>query len=171
MATDVRTRTLRAIVGLGVPALIAVGLFLWYPPRLYGWMKALHLIAVIAWVAGMVQLVQVFAFHTQAEPRQSETFKLIEQRLLAIIINPAIVLSWAIGGWLIWAGEWLSAGWLHVKLVLVLALSWLHGLLSSWTRRFAADQNRHGEKFYRIVNALTIILVAAVIILAVVKPL
>jgi putative membrane protein len=172
MTADMRMRALRALAGLLVPALIAAGLFLWWPRDLYDWMKALHVLSVIGWMAGMLLLPALFVYHCRAEPRSrlSETFKLMEQRLLNLLINPAMVFAWAIGGWMIWAGDLFRAEWLQVKLALVFALSWAHGMLSAWTRRFAADANRHGEGFYRIVNGLIVLLTVATVLLAVVKP-
>jgi putative membrane protein len=172
MSADVPTRTFRAFAGLGVPALIAIALFLWWPRPLYDWTKALHVVAVIGWMAGMLLIPALFVYHARAEShsQQSETFKHLEHRLLNILVNPAMVLTWAIGAWLIWAGDWLRAEWLQTKLALVFVLSWVHGLLSAWTRHFAADHNRHGERFYRLVNGLIIVLTVATVILAVVKP-
>ena len=89
---------------------------------MYGWIKALHIIAVIAWMAGMLYLPRLFVYHCEAEAgsKQSETFKLMERRLLRVIINPAMVVTWLAGLYLAWAGHWFSASWLHAKLVLVL---------------------------------------------------
>src|SRR6188768_3980459 len=111
---------------------------------MYEWIKALHIIAVISWMAGMLYLPRLFVYHCEAEPgsRQSETFKVMERRLLRAIINPAMVVTWALGLWLAWDGGWLTAGWLYAKLILVLAMSALHGLWARWVHDFAADQNR-----------------------------
>ena len=138
----------------------------------YGWVKAFHIIAVIAWMAGMLYLPRLFVYHCGAEARsrQSETFKVMERRLLKIIINPAMIVTWALGLWLAWAGNWLSAGWLQAKIVLVLVLSGLHGLLVRWVRDFGQDQNRHSARFYRIINEVPTILMIAIVVLAVVKP-
>src|SRR4029453_13706194 len=96
---------------------------------MYVWLKAFHVIAIFAWRAGMLYLPRVFVYHCEAEPRsrQSETFKVMERRLLHAIITPAMVVSWALGLWLAWAGGFYTAGWLHTKLLLVLALSALDG--------------------------------------------
>jgi putative membrane protein len=152
-------------------ALVAV-LALARPSGLYPWLKAFHIIAVIAWMAGMLYLPRLFVYHCEAEPgsRQSETFKVMEQRLLRAIINPAMVVTWALGLWLAWDGGWLTAGWLYAKLVLVLAMSALHGLWARWVRDFAADRNRHSQRFYRIVNEFPTLLLIGIVILAVVKP-
>src|SRR5262245_65518938 len=99
---------------------------------MYEWLKALHIISLIAWMAGMLYLPRLFVYHCEADAgsRQSETFKVMERRLLRVIINPAMILTWAIGLWLAWAGGWHSAHWLQAKFVLVLAMSALHGMFS-----------------------------------------
>src|SRR5438876_6788113 len=96
---------------------------------MYVWLKAFHVIAIIAWMAGMLYLPRLFVYHCEAEPgsKQSETFKVMERRLLKAIINPAMIASWALGLVLIWRGGWLASGWLQGKLVLVLVLSTIHG--------------------------------------------
>src|SRR5213080_3717997 len=121
---------------------------------MYEWIKALHVIAVISWMAGMLYLPRLFVYHCEAEPgsRQSETFKVMERRLLKAIINPAMIVSWTLGIWLAWSGGWYAAGWFHAKLILALALSGLHGFFVCWVRDFGADRNAHSQKFYRIIN-------------------
>jgi putative membrane protein len=139
---------------------------------LYDWLKAFHLIAVIAWMAGMLYLPRLFVYHCETAPgsRQSETFKTMERRLLKAIINPAMVATWGLGLWLAWTGGWLTAGWLHAKLALVLILSGVHGLFARWVKDFAADRNRHSAAFYRIVNEVPTLLMVGIVILAIVKP-
>jgi putative membrane protein len=139
---------------------------------MYEWIKALHVIAVIAWMAGMLYLPRLFVYHCGAEPgsRQSETFKLMERRLLKAIINPAMVVTWLAGIYLALAGQWFSAGWLHGKLVLVIALSGLHGFLARWVKDFAADRNTLDQRFYRLINEVPTGLMIGIVILVVVKP-
>ena len=144
---------------------------------MYQWIKAFHIIAVIAWMAGMLYLPRLFVYHCAAEKGsiQSETFKVMERRLLRGIINPAMIAAWGLGLWLAWLGPdsrygWFASGWLDSKLVLVLALSALHGFLARWRRDFAVDNNRHSQKFYRIINEVPTILLIGIVILAVVKP-
>jgi protoporphyrinogen IX oxidase len=139
---------------------------------LYLWLKALHIIAIIAWMAGMLYLPRLFVYHCEAVPGsvQSETFKVMERRLLRAIINPAMVASWVLGLWLAWSGNFLSSPWLHGKLVLVLAMSGVHGMLARWTKDFAADRNRHSQKFFRIMNEVPTLLLIGIVILVVVKP-
>ena len=139
---------------------------------MYVWLKAFHVIAVMAWMAGMLYLPRLFVYHCAAEAGspQSETFKLMERRLLNAIITPAMVVSWVLGLWLAWAGGAYDAGWLHAKVVLVVVLSALHGFLVRCVRQFALDQNRHSQKFYRIINEVPAVLMVGIVILAVVKP-
>ena len=139
---------------------------------MYLWLKAFHVIAVIAWMAGMLYLPRLFVYHCAAEAgsQQSETFKVMERRLLRAIINPAMVVSWLAGLYLAWAGHWLSAGWFHGKLLLVLVLSGVHGLFSRWVKDFAADRNTKTQKVYRIINEIPTALMIGIVILVVVKP-
>ena len=143
----------------------------------YLWIKAIHIVAVIAWMAGMLYLPRLYVYHCAAEAGsvQSETFKVMERRLLRGIINPAMIATWALGLWLAWLGPdshygWFASGWLQAKIALVVVMSALHGLLSRWRRDFAADRNRHSAKFYRIVNEAPTVLLIAIVILVVVKP-
>ena len=139
---------------------------------MYEWAKAFHIIAVIAWMAGMLYLPRLFVYHCLAEPGspQSETFKVMERRLLKAIINPAMIATWALGLWLAWYGGWYRAGWFLTKFALVLVLSGLHGLFARWVRDFSQDRNLHGQRFYRIINEIPTLLLIAIVILAVVKP-
>jgi protoporphyrinogen IX oxidase len=144
---------------------------------MYQWVLAFHIIAVIAWMAGILYLPRLFVYHCAAEKGsvQSETFKLMERRLLRTIINPAMVATWLFGLWLAWHGPdsrfgWFASGWLQAKLVLVLALSAVHGLLALWVKEFAADNNRHSQRFYRFINEVPTILMIAIVLLAVLKP-
>ena len=151
----------------------AVGLLAWWHPSgLYPWFKAFHIIAIIAWMAGMLYLPRLFVYHcgTEIGSQQSETFKVMERRLITVIINPAMVLSWVFGLWLVYEGGFFRSGWFHGKFVLVLALSGVHGLFVRWVRDFAADQNRHTEKFYRIINEVPTLLIIGIVLLVVLKP-
>jgi putative membrane protein len=138
----------------------------------YDWLKAFHVIAVIAWMAGMLYLPRLFVYHCEAEAgsKQSETFKVMERRLLRAIINPAMIAAWLFGLTLAYEGGWFAAHWLQAKLALVLILSGIHGLLARWVRDFAADRNRNSQRFYRIINEIPAVLMIGIVILAVVKP-
>jgi putative membrane protein len=144
---------------------------------IYSWIKAFHIISVISWMAGMLYLPRLFVYHCAAEPGsvQSETFKVMERRLLRAIINPAMIATWLLGLWLAWHGPdahfgWFASGWLQAKIVLVLALSAVHGLLARWVKAFAADRNRHSQRFFRVVNEVPTVLMIAIVILVVIKP-
>ncbi len=136
------------------------------------WLKAFHIIAVIAWMAGMLYLPRLFVYHCEAEAgsRQSETFKVMERRLLRFIINPAMIATWLLGLWLAWASGSFQSGWLHAKLALVFMLSVTSMFFARWVKDFAADRNRHPQKFYRIANEIPTILMILIVILTVVKP-
>jgi protoporphyrinogen IX oxidase len=139
---------------------------------LYLWLKALHVVAVIAWMAGMLYLPRLFVYHCDA-PRgsiQSETFKIMERRLLKAIINPAMGATWILGLVLAWQGGWFASGWLHAKLALVIAMSGLHGVLSKRLREFAADANTRPARYYRILNEVPTALMIGIVILVIVKP-
>jgi putative membrane protein len=139
---------------------------------MYGWIKALHIISVIAWMAGMLYLPRLFVYHCEAEAgsKQSETFKVMERRLLKGIINPAMIVTWLAGIYLAWAGQLFSAGWLHGKLLLVLVLSGVHGFFARCVRDFGADRNIRNQKFYRIINEVPTLLMIGIVILVVVRP-
>ncbi len=139
---------------------------------LYDWLKALHIMAVIAWMAGMLYLPRLYVYHarTTKGSELSETFKVMERRLLRGIINPAMSLTWILGLTLAWQGNWWSAHWFHAKLALVLCMSILHAFYSRWRRHFAKDENRHTDTFYRIMNELPAVLLIGIVILVVVKP-
>jgi len=139
---------------------------------IYELLKAFHIIAVISWMAGMLYLPRLFVYHCDAEPgsKQSETFKVMEHRLLRYIINPAMMIAWVLGLWLAYESGFYRSGWFHAKLALVLVLSGLHGWLSRWRKDFAVDRNRHSQKFYRIINEVPTILMALIVLLVVLKP-
>jgi putative membrane protein len=144
---------------------------------IYGWIKAIHIIAVIAWMAGMLYLPRLFVYHCAAETGsvQLETFKVMERRLLRGIINPAMIATWVFGLWLAWLGPdshygWFASGWLQAKLALVVILSGVHGLFARWVKAFGRDENRHSQKFYRIINEVPTVLMIVIVILVVLKP-
>jgi protoporphyrinogen IX oxidase len=139
---------------------------------MYEWVKALHVIAVISWMAGMLYLPRLFVYHCEVEvgSKQSETFKVMERRLLKAIINPAMIVTWLAGLYLAWAGHWYVSSWLQIKFLLVLMMSAVHGFFVRWVRAFAADRNPHNQKFYRIINEVATVLMIAVVVLVIVKP-
>jgi putative membrane protein len=165
-------RWMRAEMALGITAALVGVLLLSRPSGLYPWIKAVHVVAIIAWMAGMLYLPRLFVYHCDAEPgsKQSETFKVMERRLLTIIMNPAMVVAWALGLWLAWDGGLFGWRWLEFKIVLVLIMSGVHGFFVRCVREFALDQNQRPQKFYRLINELPTILMIGIVILAVVKP-
>jgi len=138
----------------------------------YLWFKAFHIVAVIAWMAGMLYLPRLFVYHvdTPVGSEQSGTFKVMERRLLKAIINPAMIATWLIGLWLAYDGGWFRAPWLHGKLLLVLAMSGVHGYLAGEVRRLARDERRHAARFYRMLNEVPTVLMIGIVVLVVVKP-
>ena len=139
--------------------------------RWYLWIKAFHVIAVIAWMAGMLYLPRLFVYHASAAPGSelSETLKVMERRLLRGIMNPAFVAVWVLGGLLLFVQDW-HEGWLHVKLLCVVLLSLLHHLFALWRKNFAADRNRRSARFYRIANEIPTVLLIIVVIMVIARP-
>jgi putative membrane protein len=140
----------------------------------YLWVKAFHIIAMVAWMAGMLYLPRLFVYHCETAPgsAESERFKTMERRLLRAIINPAMIAVWILGltlSFLPATDAW-HQGWFHVKLALVVAMSGVHGLYASWVKQFARDTNRHSARFYRVWNEVPSLLLVFIVILAVVKP-
>ncbi len=136
------------------------------------WLKAFHVMAVIAWMAGMFYLPRLFVYHAEAKPGSelSETFKVMEARLLGIIMRPAIIAVWLSGLALAyWAGFW-TDGWFHAKFALVLVMSGIHGYLAVCVRAFAEDKNTRSSRFYRMLNEAPTLLMVLIVLLVIVKP-
>ncbi|MGB0085178.1 MAG: protoporphyrinogen oxidase HemJ [Rhodomicrobiaceae bacterium] len=141
----------------------------------YLYLKAFHVIAMVAWMAGMFYLPRLYVYHVDAEPGSelSETLKVMEHRLLRLIINPAMIATWVLGLILIFGFgviDLANSGWLHAKIALVILLTVFHIVLSRWRRDFAADRNRRSARFYRIANEVPTVLLIFIVILVVVKP-
>jgi putative membrane protein len=139
---------------------------------MYLYVKAFHIIAVIAWMAGMLYLPRLFVYHASAKTNseQSETFKVMERRLLRFIMTPAMIATWILGIILVIQTGAFTATWFHIKFALVLAMTILHGLFASWAHDFAFNRNKHLPKFYRIINEIPTVLLILIVLLAVVKP-
>jgi putative membrane protein len=141
---------------------------------LYPWIKALHVIAVIAWMAGLLYLPRLFVYHCDV-PRgspESERFKVMERRLLKQIMTPAMIAVWVLGLLLVATPgviDW-AAGWWHVKLLLVILMSGFQGGLSRWRRDFLEDRNTRSQRFYRIANEIPTVLMVVIVIMVIVKP-
>ncbi len=140
--------------------------------RLALWIMALHVLAVISWMAGLLYLPRLFVYHAEAERGSavSETFKIMERRLLKGITNPAMIVVWLSGLYNVYAFGDLRAPWLHAKILLVLAMSAFHGYLARQTRAFAEDRNDKSSRFYRVINELPTVLMIGIVVLVVVKP-
>jgi len=138
----------------------------------YLWIKALHIIAVISWMAGLLYLPRLFIYHCDAPAGspQSETFKVMERRLLRAIMNPAMVVVWVTGPLLAYLGEYWMTPWFWTKAVLVTALTVLHHAFGLWRKAFAADANTHSAKYYRIANEGPTVIMIAIVVLVVLKP-
>lgn len=137
-------------------------------------LRALHIISVIAWMAGLLYLPRLFVYHTQVPvgSDQSELFKTMERRLLKFIMNPASIATWLFGLMMIYAywDTYKTAGWFHVKFLLVCILTVVHHMLARHVKAFAADKNEKSEKYFRILNEVPTIIMIAVVILAIVEP-
>src|SRR6185437_3039713 len=136
------------------------------------WFLAFHIIAVIAWMSGMLYLPRLFVYHAETQPgsESSERFKVMERRLLRGITNPAMIAVWILGPLLAWlTGAYLDT-WLQIKFVLVLVMSGCHGFFVRCWRDFQADRNTRSPRFYRIVNEVPALLLVFIVILVVVKP-
>lgn len=139
---------------------------------LYEVLKALHIVAVIAWMAGLLYLPRLFVYHADAEigSKQSETFKVMERRLLRGIMNPAMILVWVLGLALAWLGDWWHAGWWQAKFALVAGLTVIHHLYGLWRKDFDADRNTRPATYYRWWNEVPTLLMIAIVFLVVLKP-
>jgi protoporphyrinogen IX oxidase len=138
----------------------------------YLWLKAFHILAVIAWMAGMLYLPRLFVYHCEVQPGTAEyaRFVKMEERLMRIIINPAMIAVWVLGILLAFSLNAWAEGWLHTKLLFVVILSGLHGFYSRWRRDFEKGQNKHTQRFYRIMNEVPFGLLVVIVLLVVLKP-
>lgn len=140
----------------------------------YPWIKALHVMSVIAWMAGMFYLPRLYVYHCDVRPgtAESERFKVMERRLLRQIINPAMISAWVCGIAMAFTPgviDW-NAGWWHVKLAAVILMTGFHGALSRWRRDFRDDRNRRPARFYRIANEVPTLLMIVVVTMVIVRP-
>lgn len=141
----------------------------------YLWIKALHVVAVISWLAGLLYLPRLFVYHCTAEAgsAQSETFKVMERRLMNAIMTPAMLASWVLGGVLVWLlglEAFRDSYWLSIKLSLVVVLTGVHLMLMRHLRAFARDGNSHSARYFRILNEVPTVLMVAIVIMVVVRP-
>lgn len=136
------------------------------------WLKSFHVMAVMAWMAGMFYLPRLFVYHVEAKPNSemTRTFEVMEQRLLRIIMTPAIITVWITGLVLVWQQGQYTSGWFHAKLALVIAMSALHGMMGKWRKDLANGTNTKDSRFFRFANEVPTILMAGIVILVIVKP-
>lgn len=162
----------RAFTALALFVLLIAGVYFGQPESFQLWIKALHVIAVISWMAGLFYLPRLFIYHSDAEAgsAQSETFKMMEQRLFRVIMNPAMMISWLLGLYLAWDTFRFQGGWLHAKLALVVLMTAVHVHLGRHVRSLAVDGPRRSPRYWRIVNEIPTLLMIAIVILVIVKP-
>ena len=141
---------------------------------LYPWLKAIHVIAAFAWMAGMFYLPRLYVYHAEAGAGspQAETFKVMEHKLLSVIMTPAMIVTVGLGLWLAFgtAAVDSKAAWLYVKIALAGAMVALHIMLAKWRTDFAAGRIPHSSRFFRIINEVPTLLLIGIVILVVVKP-
>lgn len=139
----------------------------------YPWIKAAHVVAMVAWMAGLFYLPRLFVYHAETAPPGSPldaTFQVMERRLLRAIMTPAMIATWILGLVLVWIGGWWMAGWFHLKLAAVLALSAFHGWCAARRRDFAMGRNRRSGRHYRFMNEVPTLLLLIIVGAVVVKP-
>ncbi len=140
----------------------------------YPWIKSLHIISVMAWMAGMLYLPRLFVYHADAEPcsDKSETFKVMERRLLRAIMNPAMIATFIFGGLMLGTPgliDW-GSGWIWVKLAAVLGMAVVHHVFASWRKEFAADTNTRSASFYKMCNEVPTVFLFVIVVMVVVRP-
>ncbi|KGD95633.1 MULTISPECIES: protoporphyrinogen oxidase HemJ [Rhizobium/Agrobacterium group] len=167
-----RRSAVRAFVALVVFIAILAAVYLVRPDDFVLYIKAFHVIAVISWMAGLLYMPRLFIYHSDAEPgsAHSETFKMMEQRLLKIIMNPAMMITWVLGLFLAWDVYGFRGGWLHAKIGLVILLTLVHVLFGRAVRNFAVDGHRKSPRYWRMMNELPTVLMIGIVILVIVKP-
>jgi putative membrane protein len=138
----------------------------------YLWVKIVHVLAVISWMAGLLYLPRLFVYHSTVSigSATSQTFKVMERRLLKAIMTPAMLVAWIAGLWMAFSSGAVGEGWFHAKLLAVLILSGTHGMMAVQVKRFGRDENRHSSKYYRIFNEIPTLLMIAAVTLVILKP-
>lgn len=139
---------------------------------MYQWVLVGHIVSLIAWMAALFYLPRLFVYHVDAEvgSDQSETFKVMERRLLKAIMTPAMIATWVFGLWLMVLGAHYQEGWFHAKLFLVLLMSAFHMFCANWVKDFASDSNSRPARFFRFANEMPTVLMVFIVILVVIKP-
>jgi protoporphyrinogen IX oxidase len=163
---------LKAYLTIGVVVILA-GLAWWMQPAwLYDWLKVLHVVAVISWMVGLFYLPRLFVYHADAEPggEPAETFVIMEKRLIKVIMNPAMMVSWVVGLWLAWSGFGFAGIWLWIKIAAIIGLTVFHVFLSRAARRFAHGENRMTARQWRLANEIPTVLMILAVIMVIIKP-
>jgi putative membrane protein len=162
----------RAFIALFAFVAILAAVYLGQPDDFLLYVKAFHVIAVISWMAGLLYLPRLFIYHSDAEAgsAQSETFKMMEARLLKIIMNPAMMITWILGLFLAWDVYAFQGGWLHAKIALVVLMTLVHVFFGRAVRRFAVDGPRRSPRYWRMMNEIPTVLMIGIVILVIVKP-
>lgn len=139
---------------------------------MYEWILVGHIVSFVAWMAAIFYIPRLFVYHVTVEKgsAQSETFKVMERRLLKAIMTPAMLSTWVFGLWLMVLGEHYQSGWFHAKISLVVLMSAFHMFCARWTRDFATDNSDKSERFFRLVNEVPTVLMILIVILVIVKP-
>ena len=170
---EIGRRVLRTVIWLVVTGVVVV-LSVWFlDVGAYLWIKALHVVAVISWMAGMLYLPRLFVYHcgVAVGSEASETFKVMERKLLRFIINPAMVVAWIAGLWIAWQMRYFGDGWFQLKLAAVIVLSAVHGWFAKAVADFARDEGGRNHRFWRFMNEVPTLLMIAIVILVIVRPL
>jgi protoporphyrinogen IX oxidase len=174
MTTAVEEKSAAARAGLALAITVAITALtiLIFGDSAYLWIKSVHVIAIISWMAGLLYLPRLFIYHCDAPKGsvQSETFKVMEGRLLNIIMLPAMIISWVLGLWLAYQQGFFGDGWFHAKLALAIALSGVQGYFVASARRFRQDANDKPPRHWRIINEVPTLLMVGIVILVIVKP-
>ncbi len=139
----------------------------------YLYIKALHVISIIAWMAGLLYLPRIYVYHADVKvgSPESELFKTMERRLLRYIMNPAMIAAWVFGGLMFWVNpDLFSQGWMHLKLTCIILMTGVHHAYSAWRKKFDKDENIKSSKFYRYANEIPTVLMIVIVVMAVAKP-
>lgn len=162
----------KAYLSIAVVVMLALAAWWFEPDWLYAWLKVLHVVAVISWMVGLFYLPRLFVYHADAaaDGEPAATFVVMEQRLIKVIMNPAMMVSWVIGLWLAWSGFAFSGLWLWIKIAAVVGLTVFHVYLSRSARRFAAGENTMTARQWRMANEIPTVLMILVVIMVIIKP-
>lgn len=162
----------KAYASIAAVVLLALAAWWFEPEWLYGWLKVLHIVAVISWMVGLFYLPRLFVYHADAasDGEPSATFVVMEQRLVKVIMNPAMMVSWGAGLWLAWTGFGFSGAWLWVKIAVVIGLTVFHVFLSRSARKFAAGENTMTARQWRMANEIPTVLMILAVIMVIIKP-